>query len=390
MAFSYEFPRAALTVDCVVFGLDEEDLKVLLIQRDIPPFEGRWALPGGFVRLDETLEAAAARELAEETGIRDVFLEQLFTFGEPHRDPRERVVTVSYYALVNLQGHNLQATTDARTAAWFALDDTPALAFDHDRILQTGYERLKGKVRYQPIGFELLPQKFTLRQLQHLYEKVLDRELDKRNFRKKILGMELLEELDEVEQDVAHRGPPLPLRPQEVRTADQERFQLRNLMHYLEAPTEYAGDALSVYLGGGISDCENWQRRLVELLSGSDLVVLNPRRANFPMDDPSAAREQIEWEHRHLRRAAIKLFWFPPQTLCPITLFELGAWSATPAPLVVGCHPEYRRREDVRIQMELSRPDVVVADRLEDLAEQVLRLQTSYKPLENINPRLVN
>jgi 8-oxo-dGTP diphosphatase len=206
MPFTYEFARAALTVDCVVFGLDEEDLKVLLIQRDIPPFEGRWALPGGFVRVEESLEEAAKRELAEETGIRNVFLEQLYTFGDVKRDPRERVVTVAYYALVNLQGHVIQATTDARSAAWFALDDTPALAFDHNRILQTGYERLKGKVRYQPIGFELLPPKFTLRQLQHLYEKVLDRELDKRNFRKKILGMGLLEELDEVEQDVAHRA----------------------------------------------------------------------------------------------------------------------------------------------------------------------------------------
>ncbi len=206
MSHSYEYPRPALTVDCAVFGLDEEDLKVLLIQRDIPPFEGRWALPGGFVRVEETLEEAAERELAEETGIRHVFLEQLYTFGAVDRDPRERVVTVAYYALVNLQEHQVQATTDARSAAWFTLDDTPKLAFDHDRILQTAYERLKGKVRYQPIGFELLPEKFTLRQLQNLYERVLDRPLDKRNFRKKILGMELLEELDEVEQDVAHRA----------------------------------------------------------------------------------------------------------------------------------------------------------------------------------------
>jgi 8-oxo-dGTP diphosphatase len=197
--YSYEFARPALTVDCVVFGLDDEDLKVLLIQRDLPPFEGRWALPGGFVRVEETLEEAAQRELTEETGLRKVFLEQLYTFGAVDRDPRERVVTVAYYALVNLRGHDLRATTDARSAAWFALDDAPTLAFDHERILQTAYERLKGKVRYQPIGFELLPEKFTLRQLQH-------RELDKRNFRKKILGMDLLEELDEVEQDVAHRA----------------------------------------------------------------------------------------------------------------------------------------------------------------------------------------
>ncbi|WP_417376630.1 NUDIX hydrolase [Gimesia maris] len=206
MKFSYEYPRAALTVDCVVFGLDEADLQVLLIQRDLPPFEGDWALPGGFVRLEESLEEAARRELQEETGIENVFLEQLYTIGTVDRDPRERVVTVAYYALVNLSDHRIQAATDARNAAWFAVDDVPALAFDHPEILEMAHERLRGKVRYQPIGFELLPPKFTLRQIQHLYEVILDRPLDKRNFRKKILSMGILIELDEVETDVAHRA----------------------------------------------------------------------------------------------------------------------------------------------------------------------------------------
>ncbi|MCA9020775.1 MAG: NUDIX hydrolase [Planctomycetaceae bacterium] len=206
MKYSYEYPRAALTVDCVVFGLDEADLQVLLIQRDLPPFEGDWALPGGFVRLEESLEEAARRELQEETGIENVFLEQLYTIGTVDRDPRERVVTVAYYALVNLSDHRIQAATDARNAAWFAVDDVPALAFDHPEILEMAHERLRGKVRYQPIGFELLPPKFTLRQIQHLYEVILDRPLDKRNFRKKILSMGILIELDEVETDVAHRA----------------------------------------------------------------------------------------------------------------------------------------------------------------------------------------
>ena len=206
MAFKYEYARPALTVDCVVFGLDDEDLKVLLIERDLPPFEGKWALPGGFVRVDESVDDAALRELQEETGVKKVFLEQLYTVGDLGRDPRERVVTVAYYALVRLSSHKVKAATDARQALWFAIDDLPKLAFDHDKILTMAHERLRGKVRYQPIGFELLPQKFTLRQLQHLYEVVLDRELDKRNFRKKILGMEILEELDEVETDVAHRA----------------------------------------------------------------------------------------------------------------------------------------------------------------------------------------
>lgn len=206
MKFSYEYPRAALTVDCVVFGLDKQDLQVLLIQRDLEPFQGDWALPGGFVRLEESLEEAARRELQEETGIENVFLEQLYTIGDVDRDPRERVVTVAYYALVNLSDHRIQAATDARNAAWFAVDDVPGLAFDHPKILEMAHERLRGKVRYQPIGFELLPPKFTLRQIQHLYEVILDRPLDKRNFRKKILSMGILVELDEVETDVAHRA----------------------------------------------------------------------------------------------------------------------------------------------------------------------------------------
>ena len=206
MSHTYEFPRAAVTVDCVVFGLDETELKVMLIQRDIAPFEGKWALPGGFVRIEETVEAAARRELREETGMDKVFLEQLYTFGDLDRDPRERVITVAWYALVRLSDHRVKAATDARDAAWFDMHKLPQLAFDHDSILKIARQRLQSKVRYQPIGFELLPQKFTLTQLQKLYEIILDRALDKRNFRKKVLGMEIVLETDEIEKDVAHRA----------------------------------------------------------------------------------------------------------------------------------------------------------------------------------------
>ena len=206
MAYVYDYPRAALTVDVVVFALDDDQLKVMLIQRDLPPFAGKWALPGGFVRVDEPLDAAARRELQEETGLKDIFLEQLYTFGSLGRDPRERVVTVAYYALVNLVGHAVHASTDARNAAWFAVNDLPALAFDHDDILQAARDRLRGKVRYQPIGFELLPEKFTLRQLQHVYEVILDRELDKRNFRKKVLSMKIVKETNDIEKDVRRRA----------------------------------------------------------------------------------------------------------------------------------------------------------------------------------------
>ncbi len=206
MSFTYSYGRPALAVDCVVFGLDEEDHKVLLIRRGLEPFLGRWALPGGFVHLEETLDEAARRELSEEAGIEKVFLEQLYTFGDPGRDPRERVVTVAYYALVKLSDHKVRAATDAKEAAWFAVDDLPKLAFDHEAIVEKAIARLREKVRYRPLGFELLPKKFTLTQLQRMYEKILDVALDKRNFRKKVLSTGLLIELDEVEQDVAHRA----------------------------------------------------------------------------------------------------------------------------------------------------------------------------------------
>jgi 8-oxo-dGTP diphosphatase len=203
--FSYKYPRAALTVDCVVFGFDEGELNVLLIERGLQPFKGRWALPGGFVRVDETLDEAARRELAEETGLKNVFLEQLYTFGVVDRDPRERVVSVAHYALVKLSDHRAKAATDAANAQWFPVSKLPKLAFDHTEILRTALARLQGKVRYQPIGFELLPEKFTLSQLQHLYEAVLETELDKRNFRKKVLSFGLLVPLKETQMVGRHR-----------------------------------------------------------------------------------------------------------------------------------------------------------------------------------------
>ena len=205
MKHAYEYPRPALAVDCVVFGLDPDDLKVLLIQRALEP-RHQWALPGGFVHIDETLDDAARRELREEAGVEHAFLEQLYTFGELERDPRERVVTVAYYALVKLGDHTIRAATDAEGVAWFALDHLPPLAFDHRRIIEVAHERLRGKVRWAPIGFELLPPRFTLTQLQRLYELVLGTDLDKRNFRKKILSMDLLVETDELETGVAHRA----------------------------------------------------------------------------------------------------------------------------------------------------------------------------------------
>jgi 8-oxo-dGTP diphosphatase len=204
MAYTYEYPRPSLTVDCIIFGLDDRELKVLLIQRKHPPFAGKWALPGGFVDMGEDLMTAALRELEEETGVKDVFIEQLYTFGAPNRDPRGRVVSVAYYALVNLREHPAQAASDAEQADWFNINELPPLAFDHDHIMEVAIKRLHGKLVYQPIGFELLPQKFTLTELQHLYETVLGVKINKRNFRTKILKMDILEQCER-QQGVAHR-----------------------------------------------------------------------------------------------------------------------------------------------------------------------------------------
>jgi 8-oxo-dGTP diphosphatase len=218
MPHTYQYPRAALTVDCVVFGFDEGELKVLLIQRALVPFKGKWALPGGFVHVDETLDDAARRELAEETGLENVFLEQLYTFGTVKRDPRERVVSVAHFALVKLSDYKAKAATDAAKAAWFPISEFPKLAFDHADIVAAALARLQGKVRYQPIGFELLAPKFTLSELQHLYEAILGTELDKRNFRKKVLGFGLLVPLNETQMAGRHR-------PAQLFRFDAEKYE---------------------------------------------------------------------------------------------------------------------------------------------------------------------
>ncbi|KAA3616596.1 MAG: NUDIX hydrolase [Calditrichaeota bacterium] len=206
MPYTYDFPRPSVTVDCIVFGLDNKELKVVLIQRKTSPFIDSWALPGGFIGENEALDKAAKRELAEETGLKNIFLEQLFTFGDPGRDPRGHTITVAYFGLVSLNEHNPRAASDAKKAGWFSVNKLPELVFDHAAILKMALERLKGKVRYQPIGFELLPKRFTLTQLQQLYETILEKTLDKRNFRKKIIRLGLLIDLNETQQDVAHRA----------------------------------------------------------------------------------------------------------------------------------------------------------------------------------------
>jgi 8-oxo-dGTP diphosphatase len=194
-----------VTVDLVIFVLRAGELQVLLIRRGIPPFQGRWALPGGFIRKAESLEAAARRELEEETGVTDVYLEQLYTFGDPDRDPRGRVVTVSYFALLTGEAAPLVAGTDAGAAMWASARKHPPLAFDHERILAYALERLATKLEYTTVGFQLLPKTFTLSQLQQVYEAVLGRPLDKRNFRRKMALLGILKPLDEYVREGAGR-----------------------------------------------------------------------------------------------------------------------------------------------------------------------------------------
>ena len=196
-------PAIRVAVDLVIFTVREGALQVLLIERGLPPYLGQWALPGGFVLDRETLEAAARRELEEETGLRDVYLEQLYTFGDPDRDPRGRTIAVAYYALT--PPAEPKASTDAAKAAWHPAARTPRLAFDHAKILRSGLQRLQAKVGYSTVGFELLPKQFTLSELQHLYEAILERPLDKRNFRKKLLSLGLLKPEGQQRAAGAHR-----------------------------------------------------------------------------------------------------------------------------------------------------------------------------------------
>ena len=195
-----------ITVDTLAFAIAQGNLEVLLIKRKYEPFKSYWALPGGFVLdSDFSLEDAATRELYEETNVSNVYLEQLYTFGDRQRDPRGRVVTVSYLALLRQEGLELRASTDASGVAWWPVNELPSLAFDHEKIVTYGYQRLKYKIEYTPAAFKLLPQKFTLRDLQTVYEAILGKPVDNRNFRKKFLSSGVLQELDETSQEGSYR-----------------------------------------------------------------------------------------------------------------------------------------------------------------------------------------
>jgi 8-oxo-dGTP diphosphatase len=198
--------QVKVAVDILAFAVGQGSLEVLLVKRKYDPFKSSWALPGGFLLdSDHGLEQAATRELFEETNVSNVYLEQLYSFGDKGRDPRGRVVTVSYLALLRQEGLELKASTDASGVAWWPLSDMPTLAFDHQQIVSYGYRRLKYKVEYSPAAFSLLPQKFTLRDLQTVYEAILGKPVDNRNFRKKFLSSGVLQELDETSQEGSYR-----------------------------------------------------------------------------------------------------------------------------------------------------------------------------------------
>lgn len=197
--------RLLVAVDCIIFGFDGRQLQGLFIKRGIEPHEGEWSLMGGFVKTDESVDSAAVRVLKQLTGLSDIYMEQLFCFGDVSRDDAGRVVSIAYYALVNIAEYSAQLSQD-HEAKWFALDSLPELIFDHPKMVAKAKERLKQKVANHPIGFELLSEKFTLPQLQNLYEAIYEGPIDKRNFTRKILSLSILKKLDEKEKESSRKG----------------------------------------------------------------------------------------------------------------------------------------------------------------------------------------
>ena len=200
-----KFEKASVTVDVLIFTVEERDLKVLLVKRANKPFANSWAIPGGFLLKGESLDEAAFRILIDKTGVTDVYLEQLYTFGDPERDPRGRVATVSYFALIPFKKFAEPSSPKVSEIKWFSIKDIPSLAFDHNKILRYALSRLRGKVGYSNIVYGLLPERFRFSDLQKLYEVVLNKELDKRNFRKRMFNLGLLESTGEKEVSGAHR-----------------------------------------------------------------------------------------------------------------------------------------------------------------------------------------
>ena len=200
-----EADKVLLAVDCIIFGFDNEDLKILLVKRDFEPEKGKWSLMGGFLKKDEILDDTAIRVLNKYTGFQDIYMEQLYAFSEINRDPVERTISVAYYALIDVENHNEELLKNFN-AKWFSVSEVPKLIFDHDKMISHAIRRLRYRTSIKPIGFELLPEKFTMRQLQKLYEAILSKELDKRNFISKINSLDILIKLEDKDMMSSRKG----------------------------------------------------------------------------------------------------------------------------------------------------------------------------------------
>lgn len=217
--------KVLLAVDCIIFGFDHEGLKILLIKRDFEPEKGKWSLMGGFLKKDEVLKSAATRILDHYTGLREVYMEQLYAYSEIDRDPVERTISVAYCALINIENHNEELIKNYQ-AQWFSVADTPKLIFDHDEMVQHAIRRLRYRTSTKPVGFELLPEKFTMRQLLELYEAILDKELDKRNFISKINSLDILIKLEEKDMLSSRKGSYLYM-------FDKEKYEEKLLNNFV-------------------------------------------------------------------------------------------------------------------------------------------------------------
>ncbi len=218
--FSYKYPHPAVTVDCVIFGFDGKSLRILLIERGLEPFKGSWALPGGFVRMDETVEEAAMRELFEETNVKGVYMSQLSVFSEVDRDPRERVITVAFYALAKPSDHDVIGGDDAANAQWFSLDDYPTLVFDHEKIVKVAFSQLQRNFRAGNVGLEMFEDKFSISQLYALHSLVTQQDIDRRNFYKKMTSYEFIEPTSEKMRETPHK-------PSQLFSLDRTTYDLK-------------------------------------------------------------------------------------------------------------------------------------------------------------------
>ncbi len=217
--------KVLLAVDCIIFGFDHEGLKILLIKRDFEPEKGKWSLIGGFLKKEEVLDSAAIRILESYTGLQDIYMEQLHAYSDIDRDPVERTISVAYYALINIENHDAEMIENYQ-AQWFNVADAPKLIFDHDSMVRHAIRRLRYRTSTKPVGFELLPEKFTMRQLLELYEAILDKELDKRNFISKINSLDILVKLDEKNMQSSRKGSYLYM-------FDKEKYDAKSLNDFV-------------------------------------------------------------------------------------------------------------------------------------------------------------